>query len=507
MSKKFLKICLVLIVLLSLYSMQKIIPYVVFNIGKNDYNKQQYPQAYKMLKLAVALKNQNKEYRYYFVETMLHLRPTLIIQKELSAIAQANLADSADLIADMQIAKWRNQIVSGIGENYIEQTTFDNKVLRWDASKFPLKVYIKNDSKLAPDYYEAEIKRAFLQWQASTGNFINFQFINNQGGNEKDANIVVHIVPATDMKKCDQKDCKYTVAYTTPTINGNLLKKFDMLFYDSNNLGKPFDKEDLYCVALHEIGHSLGIMGHSYNKDNVMYMEANQSNTFEIPRSDFQFISPIDLNTLSLLYKLIPDITNTPLSEFDVSNQFFAPIVIGDNEQINSRKMSEAQNYINIAPDLSNGYIDLADAYLETRQYNKALEALDKALSRCVNDNEKFIVYYNFASIYMAIKDWDNALKYANMAKSFNDSSDIDGLIAAINYNLGNKELAKKSYMTAVQKTPDNIIDSYNLAMIYVRELNFAQAGKILNHLIEVNPEAKTDPKIKMHGLLIFLFK
>lgn len=504
-SKRFFAYILVLIIAFLLYFFSKMLPDIYFNLGKQAYENKDYPTAYIDLKTAVTLSPKNRDARYYFVETMLNLRPTLEIQKEFYTVSQVNQPDSADLIADNQINKWKNQIISSIGENFIEQAPFNDKILRWDAAKFPLKIYIKNNSSIAPEYYETEIKKAFLQWQASSGNLVRFNFVDNQN----DSDIDVSINSSADMKKCTEQDCKYTVAYTTPDIDGDLLKKMNLYFYDSNNLGKPFGAKEIYNTALHEIGHSLGIMGHSYNKDNIMYMETNpnEADNFAQFRSDFQSLSSADINTLSLLYKLVPDITNTPLDQFNASHQFYAPIVLGSEVQVNSRKLLEAKNYISSAPDLPNGYIDLAAAYLELKSYNQSVQALNKALTLCSNDNEKFTVYYNLTVVYMQIKDWQNALDNANMAKQLNPSADIDGMIAMINYNMGNKELAKEAYQKAVEQNPTNVIDSYNLATIYIKEFNLFMAGKVLNNLIKANPDAINDPRVRAYGLIIFLFK
>lgn len=184
------------------------------------------------------------------------------------------------------------------------------------------------------------------------------------------------------------------------------------------------------------------------------------------------------------------------------------PIEIKDaNNQINSGRILEAEKHIHSVPKLPNGYIDLAVAYSEARQYKSAVNSLDKALSLCSNNNEKFMVYYNFAVLYMNVKDWTNSLKYANMVKNLKPSSNINGLIAMLNYKLGNKELAKKSYIDALQQNPDNIIDAHNLATIYLKEFNFVQAGKILNTLIKANPDAKNDPMVRCYGIITFFFK
>lgn len=503
--KRVFAITLVILTAVLIWVFGKMLPDFYLDLGKKAYEQHDYVNAYKDLSLAVKLSPRNREIRYYYVKTLIMLKPTLQIQKALYEISQMHVPDSADLVSDIQISKWKSQILSQVGENYIEKAPFNNEILRWDAGKFPLNVFIQNNSTTAPPYFQQQIQKAFMQWQASTGKFIRFKFIDN----EKYANIFVSINPSTDMKKCTEADCKYTVAYTTPTIRGNLLKKMDIFFYDSNNLGQPFSAKEIYNTALHEIGHALGIMGHSENKNNLMFMEENpneKDNKFDLLRSDFQAISPADLNTLTLLYELVPDITNTPADKFDTSRQFFAPIVMGDDDTINSQKILEAKNYIKAAPNLPNGYIDIASAYSETKQYSSAIENLNRALEVSSNDNERFIIYYNFAVTYIQIKDWQNALKYAQSAKLIKPSSDIDGLLAMINYNLGNKKAAKQIYKEALSKSPDNTIDAVNLAIIYLKEFDFSDAGKTLNSLIQANPDAKNDPRVKVYSWLM-LFK
>lgn len=503
-AKRLIAIFLVVSIAIFLYVIKGFIPDVFLNLGKSAYDAKNYKDAYSKLKIAVVLSPKNRDARYYYVKTIINLPPTLEMQKELYRISQSNLPDSADLVADRQISKWRNQIFSGIGQNYIERVPLNDKILRWDVAKFPLKVCIQNTSAgTVPEYYKTEIMKAFLQWQSSTNNLIKFQFVDNPKG----AEIFVDMVSYTKRKNCDKKDCKYVVAYTSPTVNGDILEKMDITFYDGNNLGKPFSERELYNTALHEIGHSLGIMGHSDNKDDLMYMQTNQDGLLAGMRSDFQLITPNDLNTMILLYMLIPDITNTPLSEFDMRHQFFAPIVMGTDEQINSRKMIEAKNYIQGAPELPNGYIDLAAAYSEQKENSSAIEALNKALELSSNDSERFAVYYNLAVIYMDVKSWDDSLKYAELAKQIQPTAEMDGLIAAINFEKGDVDKAKQTYTEALEKNPQNVIDAINLSRIYLREFNLVQAGRTMNKLVQANPNAKSDPRVKAMGLIMFFFK
>lgn len=505
MNKRLLALTILLLTALVLYFFKGIIPGVYLNLGKNAYLAKDYKNAYQLLKISVHLNPKSTDARYYFVQTMLNLAPTLDVQKEMFSVSQENLADSADLIADSQIEKWKQQIFLYAGENYIEKVPFNDMILRWDAKKFPLKVSFSNEANASiPAYYESSIKAAFAQWQNTTGNFVRFKFVDK---NDKDAQIFVKIVPSGEMNKCDQEDCKYVVAYTTPILRSDFLKAMEIKFYDLNNLNQPFSQREIYNTALHEIGHSLGIMGHSPNKDDLMYMENNLDENYNQYRSDFQLISPIDKNTLMLLYKLIPNITNTDLSQFDTSHQFYAPIVLGSEKEISSRKLTEAQGYIKSAPNIPNGYVDLASAYTEQKEYSKAIDAMQKALDLSTNDSEKYLVYYNLAVIYMNIKDWETSLKYANMAKNIQSSSDIDGLIALLQYNMGDKKAAKETYIASLAQSPDNIVNALNLSKIYLKEFNYVQAGRTLNALVKANPQAKENPQVRIFGWLMFLFR
>lgn len=501
--KKLLAIIILLIATILFFIVFRFIPNFYFQAGKNDYLNQNYPAAYKSLKSAYNLNPGNMDIRYYYIQTLLKLSPNLDIQKSVYELSQSKKTDSANLIANQQIEKWKGNILFKAGENYIEETPFNDKILRWDTKKFPLKVNIKTNSANAPTYYITQIKNAFSQWQRVTGGLMRFEYTDNPA----DANILVSINSSGDMKKCNDETCKYTVAYTTPTLNGGLLKGMNINFYDSNNLGQPFSEKQIFNTALHEIGHSLGIMGHSQAKEDLMYLEGGGKDAFDAFRSDFQSFSPRDINTLKLLYKLVPDITNSPMDEFDTNRLIYAPIVMGNEEEINSKKIVEAQNYIKAAPNLPNGYLDLATGYAELNQYPKAIETLNKALELCSNDSERYVVYYNFAVTYSRIKDWENALKYANLAKGIKPDADIDGLIASINFNKGNKDFAKQTYIDALQNNPGNTIDAVNLAIIYMKEFNFVQAGKTLNNLVKANPDAANDPKVKSFGFLMFFFK
>lgn len=414
----------------------KLMPSYFYWQGQKEYKKQEYSNAHKYLKNAYNFSKHNKDYRYYYVKTLTHLKPTLTVQKEIFELASSSQKDSAQQIAERTVTNWKNKIISYIGDNYIEQAPLDKGIMRWDSAKFPLKVAIINSVKSnIPAYYNTEILKAFGQWQAST-NFITFATTNS----EKDANIIVKITP-TPSNLCSEKNCKYVVGYTTPDYKDSKLNSMTIVLYSNDPNGNFFSDKELYNTILHEIGHALGIMGHSYSSEDLMYMATENDNNYYAPyRSSFQYLSSKDINTIKLLYKMFPNITNTPLENLETKGQIYAPIILGTSSQISSRKLKEAQNYVKNAPDIAGGYIDMGIAYAELNRYKDAIKSLEKGYTLTKSDNEKYIILYNLAAIYMNIQKYDTALEYAQQAKQLYDNEEIKELIM----NIKHAKLTKK---------------------------------------------------------------
>lgn len=399
-------------------------PVFYFNTGKTALKKQDYVKAHKNLKKAYNFNKNNKDYRYYYVQTLLNLSPTITVQKEVFEIASGTQNDSAQDLAENKVSEWRNNVMRTIGDNYIEQAPMDKGIVRWDSEKFPLSIVIYDNSKIdIPPYYKEEIQKAFAQWQSST-QFIQFKNV------DKNADITVSIQPLPS-DVCSENTCRYVVGYTVPDIKGKTLHKMTIVLYAKDPYGNFFSDKELYNTILHEIGHALGIMGHSYSSEDLMYM-ASQNSFYSPYRSSFQYLSSKDINTMKLLYKLVPDITNS--NDINTKGLIYSPIILGTAKDISMRKLKEAQNYIKQAPDIPGGYIDLATAYSELGKNKDAINTLNKALELSKTNNDKYLSLYNLAVIYTNTENFDKALEYANMAKAISDTEEIKDLISNINH-------------------------------------------------------------------------
>ncbi len=427
--------------LLILVTILFVSPYMMCAAGQNFLKNNKPVDAYKILSKAHKLRPNNRDIRYYYVKAMSQLKPVEQIQKEMFKFSEDKTDDAARKLARQQVDNWRNNLLANIGSNYIEQAPYDRNLLRWDVNTFPLKVKIEAPISV-PDYYKAEIEKAFMQWTASA-DFLSFTFV--EDGN---ADIYVEFSPLPE-DICEDGICKYVVAYTVPKISGKHLKSMTITMYDKDANGNYFSDKEIYNTTLHEIGHALGIMGHSYSSDDLMYMSSTPETTYTRYRSAFHYLSTDDINTIVLLYKMIPDITNVSLSKFNKEGLIYSPIVLGNARQISSRKIREAENYIESAPDIPNGYIDLAVAYADQENYTKAIEALRAALERAQTDSDRYLIYYNIAAAHLNSNNLDEAEQYLELARKINDNDEIAELQSNINHARASK---KKPFKATIDR-------------------------------------------------------
>lgn len=419
MNKKTIIYGSIAIILALIY---RFLPAYFYYQGKANYDNENYSKSYEYLNKAYSVYKNNSDFRNYYVKAMLKNKPDKNIQKKLFEISTDSNNDNAHENAANQIRRWKFNVLRNIGNNYIEQVPLDKKIIRW--SKLPITISIENKSSTqVPDYYKNEILRAFSQWQNST-RFLKFKQVNSS-----DANISIEIKDLPD-NVCEGNVCHFVLGYTTPQYSGKFLKKMNIILYNKNPRGEYFSDKSLYNTVLHEIGHALGIMGHSYNENDLMYMTAEQDNTYAEDRSSFQYLSQQDVNTITLLYKLIPDITNSEKINYD--GLVYAPIVLGTDEDISKRKLKEAQNYIKNAPDLAGGYIDLGIAYSELGRYNEAIDAMQKAYSLSKTDNERYMSLFNLSAIYLSMENKTKAKEYALKAQQISNTEEVQNLILNI---------------------------------------------------------------------------
>jgi len=395
-----------------------------YNKAKTLYKSGQYEQSLPYFEKSLFAAPKNVLTRFYYVLALSKSKPAYTVQKKLYEMANSKITDEAQKTAKAQAVALRYKLLEGINGNFIFNAAMGNDIVRWDIKSFPLKVYFENPDTV-PEYYVDTIKQAQQQWQKRT-NFVKFQ----QTDNPAEANIVIKF---KDVPKdvCKGKTCTYTVAYTEPDIsNGKILKKMTLTFYKTNPYNKGFTRTEIFDTALHETGHTLGIMGHSENPDDAMFA-LNENTAFGGYFPDFgNKPSMNDLRTLALLYRIKPTISNT--KDLQSENFYYAPLILGNNDVRLQKKLKEYEKYIQQYPNLASGYINIAGVYTYLGDYKSAQGALNKAEPLAANNDEKYIIKYNTAVICFNQQDYAGALEFANKAKAVKDDKNIRDFIADI---------------------------------------------------------------------------
>ena len=282
-------------------------------------------------------------------------------------------------------------------------------------------VYIDSESSPGKKYDDS-IKDAFNKW-AKTTNFLTFTEVYDPA--QSDIEIKYSDYAGPD---CTDANCRYVLATTTnKTDEYNRLTKMIITFYKNNPLGEENTSTQIYNTALHEIGHALGISGHSDNPNDIMYGNNNQIKEFFLLNDQTAYISKRDLNTMALLYRLAPTITNAKGWYYE--NLYYGPLILGNEEEILRKKLEEYQSYIDQYPNYCGGYINIATVYYNMGNNKQAQESLEKAMSLATNPDEKYLINYNKAVLFYHNQDFHSALVYALKAQLIRNDDTVKALI------------------------------------------------------------------------------
>ena len=412
MQRKILLIILFILIVIALMFKSPLAATYNYNTAKGLYDKGQYEKSLSHFERAYFASPKNSINRYAYAMALSKSRPTYSVQKKLYELSRYKPEDEAVRMAKSKASQMRYTLLSGIGNNYIYNASSGTDIIRWSTQSFPLKVYIEQSD--VPQYYTSNIRSALRQWTDRT-TFVKF----SETKNESDAQIVIRF-KNIDTTECSGNTCKYVVAYTEPIIGtGNTLKKMTLTFYKTDPKNKNFTSHEIYKTALHEIGHTLGIMGHSDSSEDIMYPSRNNMR-----------LSERDLKTLVLLYRTKPTISDK--QNISGEKLYYAPLVIGSSDVIASKKIDELTKYVKKYPNFAAGYINLGGAYADTGDFEKALQNMTTAEKYANSNDERYLIDYNRAIIYYNMQNPQSAMQYAKRAQSYKNDPAVNELIEEI---------------------------------------------------------------------------
>lgn len=425
MRKKIIKITLLVVVFgfwgYILWQRSPLCASYYFNKGKQLYNVEQYDASVRLFQRSLAANPNNPAARYFLALALSKGTPTYSNQESLYLIANSKTHDTAQNYAKTQIISLKKRLLEGLEGNYIYSAILNKDILRWNTEAFPLKVYFDEEQNV-PQYYRDNIKKAMEEWSRRS-NFIEF----TQVTKPDDCDIYVRFKDY-DGPKCTGPNCKYTVAVTSNTTDSrNRLTKMTMTFYKTNPLGQTYSETEIYNTALHETGHALGISGHSDYAGDVMYSNNHEQYSNASYNNGRLSLTMRDLNTLALLYRLAPTITN--MRGWYNENLYYAPLILGNEDEILEKKLAEYKKYVEQYPNYCGGYINMAAVYSSMGNNKLAKDSLTKAEFLATNDDEKYLIHYNKSILYYNNQDFNSALESAKDAQRIKDDENVESLI------------------------------------------------------------------------------
>lgn len=165
----------------------------------------------------------------------------------------------------------------------------------WTKNSFPLKVYIEDGSNV-PGYranFNQYIVDAFNTWDQVTDHKLSW----SQVSSPQDADITIRWTDAVT-ERVEGTEAGRTAAVTrlNPATGIGTISGAKMQFL-TRLPQRQFSDEEVKKTCLHEVGHALGLQGHSTNRDDIMYYAVSPTQGTLTSR---------DITTMNKLYESYP---------------------------------------------------------------------------------------------------------------------------------------------------------------------------------------------------------
>ena len=320
-------------------------------------------------------------------------------------------------------------IKAAVIDSYFRNVCKNGRLIRWNKNSMPLQVYIE-DSTSVPSYYREVVMSAYQAWQRASEGLVRFEFVES---------------PSEADMKCYFKnnDNKNSIGVHAFSVNGSAITDSNIIFNKTDNKGYSHDSKQLFSSALQEIGHSLGLTGASPSIYDVMYPIGTKFNTE---------ITPRDLKTLALLYSVVPDVTNEPLTTEQKAQLFTATEILATLNV----PVTDETNLEEFVPADVASHLALAEQYRKRAEYTKAAKEYEIVAQTKTDRRSKSEVYYEIAVMYLDAEEYDNAKSCAEIAWATDENDLTITLPPLINYYMKRSNSAVTQLEDILKENPYN---------------------------------------------------
>lgn len=355
----------------------------------------------------------------------------------------------------------------------------DGRITRFTDT--PISIYPANADSIGN--YLDDLKYAIKEWQDGSSGLVAFEIVDKPDGadillswsNKIEEYYREHPMGMAELHRINQE--KYYV-------------EMQICLRDPIT-GKPLSNDQMKIVLLHEIGHAIGLWGHSKDKNDVMYYA-----------SDKLHLSENDISTVKTLYLYsnnhpIHDLTISAIKEdmeqnpTDAGLHYLLAMVYIDRKDYISG-INLLKKCISLNPEYYKAHIALASAYKAIGQEESAIaEYVELAKIR-----PSAMIYNVIGVSYHENGDFDQAIKHIKKALELDRIYEpakrnlLTIYLASANDYINKKMYDKAIYMLteAIQTFPDKPEIPNLLGICYAEKGNYDEALRQYELAIRINP-------------------